>query len=224
MRALGVSFSDGTDQSMLKNGQSQCQELTAGETVAQVATEAFNLSRRAYNAGQLGPGLVPLTFAQAVGEVNLAHTYLCPNASEMPAPTPITETVTATPAPVTVTATRAPLTITATAQPTTVTAAPLTETVTRPVFEAVTPTARESGNGGVWVPMLGVVLTLAGCATLGFVGAALWRLRPRPEHATAGSLDDAAPTWSWVHAEDYDDPAQPETMAAPGAETVTPES
>ena len=59
---------------------------------------------------------------------------------------------------------------------------------------------------------------------LGFVGAALWRLRPRPEHATAGSVEDAAPTWSWVHTEDYDDPAQPETMAAPDPETVIPES
>jgi hypothetical protein len=235
MRALGVSASDGTDQTMLKNGQAQCQELAAGETVAQVATEAFDLSRRAYSAGQLGPGQVPLTFAQAVEQVNLAHTYLCPNASQMPAtlPMPITETVTvtprpvtvtATPAPVTVTATPAPVTITATAQPTTVTAAPLTATVTRPVFEAVAPTARESDNGGVWAPMLGVVLALVGCTALGFVGAALWRLRPRPEHATAGGFDDASPTWSWVHTEDYDDPAQPETMADPDAETVTPNS
>jgi hypothetical protein len=72
--------------------------------------------------------------------------------------------------------------------------------------------------------MLGVVLALVGCAALGFVGAALGRLRPRPEHATAGSVEDAAPTWSWVHAEDYDDPAQPETMAAPDPETVIPES
>ena len=231
MRALDVSAPDGTDQTMLKVGQSQCQELAAGETVAQVATEAFNQSRRAYAAGRLAPGQVALTFAQAVGEVNLAHTYLCPYAGEMPAPTPITETVTVTPTPVTVTATPvtvtatpAPVTITATAQPTTVTASPLTETVTRPVYEAVAPTARESGNGGVWAPMLGVVLALVGCAALGFVGAALWRLRPRPEHATAGSVEDAAPTWSWVHAEDYDDPAQPETMAAPDPETVIPES
>ncbi len=198
-----------------------------------MATEAFNLSRRAYTAGQLGPGQVPLTFAQAVGQVNLAHTYLCPNVSQMPAamPTPITETVTVTPTPVTitprpvtVTATATPVTITATAQPTTATA-PLTETVTRRVLEAVAPIDHESDNGGVSAPTLGVVLALASCATLGFVGAALWRLRPKPEHAIAGGgLDDAPPTWSWVHGEDYDDPAQSETVAAPGAETVIPES
>ena len=71
------------------------------------------------------------------------------------------------------------------------------------MFEADAPTARESGSGGVLAPMLGVVLALAGCTAVGFVGAALWRLRPRPEHAAAGGLDDAPHTWSWVHAEDY---------------------